>query len=307
MKSYDALVIGGGPAGMTAALYLLRSGRSLAWVEPFAPGGQVLSTERIDNYPGFPQGLMGFELADRFAEHLKSFSFDTYGEQVDALEPGAKKHLVQVGGQWLAARSVIVCTGAKWRSLGVPGEMRFTGKGVSYCAVCDGNFYRDQVVACIGGGDSALEESLYLAKIVRKIHLIHRRDEFRAVKLYRDKVLAEPKIEIHYNNVVRAFQGDEGLSSLLLENVQDGTQSELDVDGAFVFVGHDPQAGFLPGEVHCDDCGFVITDTEMRTNIPGIFAAGDIRSKLCRQVSTAVGDGATAANSASIYLESLDD
>jgi thioredoxin reductase (NADPH) len=307
MKRYDAIVIGGGPAGMTAALYLLRAGRSLAWVEPFAPGGQVLSTERIDNYPGFPEGLMGFELADRFAEHLKSFSFDTYGEQVDGLRVGREGHQVQIGEDSIASKVVVVCTGARWRSLNVPGESRLTGKGVSYCAVCDGNFYRDQVVACIGGGDSALEESLYLAKIVKKIHLIHRRDEFRAIKIYQDKVLAEPKIEVHYNTVVRAFQGENTLTSLLTENVQSKIQTEVEVDGAFVFVGHDPQADFLPADVHCDECGFVVTDTEMRTNVPGIFAAGDIRSKLCRQVSTAVGDGATAANSASIYLESFDD
>ena len=307
MKSYDALVIGGGPAGMTAALYLLRAGRTIAWVEPFAPGGQVLSTERIDNYPGFPGGIMGYELADLFAGHLKEFEFDTYTEQVEEVQVGSPRHRVRIGEKWVRAGAVIVCTGAKWRSLGVPGEQRLTGKGVSYCAVCDGNFYRDQEVACIGGGDSALEESLYLAKIVKKIHLIHRRDEFRGIKLYRDKVVAEPKIEIHYDTVVREFKGDEGLSSVLLENCRTGNRSELGVTGAFVFVGHDPQGGFLPDDVKLDGCGFVVTDQEMRTGIPGIFAAGDIRSKLCRQVSSAVGDGATAANSASIYLESLDD
>jgi len=307
MKSYDALVIGGGPAGMTAALYLLRAGRTIGWVEPFAPGGQVLSTERIDNYPGFPDGIMGFELADQFAGHLKEFSFDTYHDEVQEMHVGSPRHRVRIGGEWVQAGAMIVCTGARWRNLDVPGEQRLTGKGVSYCAVCDGNFYRDQVVACIGGGDSALEESLYLTKIVKKIHLIHRRDEFRGIRLYRDKVIAEPKIEIHYDTVVREFNGDDSLVSLGLENVRSKARSELDVNGAFVFVGHDPQGAFLPSEVERDRCGFVITDQEMRTSVPGMFAAGDIRSKLCRQVSTAVGDGATAANSASIYLESLDD
>jgi thioredoxin reductase (NADPH) len=307
MRQYDALVVGGGPAGITAALYLLRAGAKIACVEKLAPGGQVLMTEWIDNYPGFPKGVRGYEMADLFAAHLDGFPLDRYSEAVRVIKPAPGRNEVQIGEQWIRARTVIICSGAKHRSLGVPGEERLTGKGVSYCAICDGQFFRDQVVAAVGGGDSALEETLYLSKIVRKVYLIHRRDAFRGAKIYQDKVFAEPKIEIVLNSIVTEVVGDSEVKGVRLKNLVTGAETALDVNGVFIWVGIKPQVDFLPQELTRDPAGFIITDTEMRTNLPGIFAAGDVRSKLCRQVTTAVGDGATAAYAAGLFLEQINE
>ncbi|MCA1742554.1 MAG: thioredoxin-disulfide reductase [Desulfonatronovibrio sp.] len=303
MKDYEALIIGGGPAGITAALYLLRAGINIGWVEMLAPGGQVLMTEEIENYPGFPQGIKGYELIDKLTAHLESFDFDKIRDEVVAIEALPSKHKVKLSESEVTAKTIIICTGAKWKHLGIPGEDRLTGRGVSYCAVCDGNFFKNQDVACIGGGDTALEESLYLAKLVKKIYLIHRRDAFRGAKVYQDKVLKNPKIEVLYDTIATEFKGDTDLDGINIKNVKSGDESFLDVNGAFVFIGLDPAGGFYPQEIETDAIGFIKTDAEMMTNVPGIFAAGDIRSKNCRQVSTAVGDGATAAYNAQFYLE----
>lgn len=308
MKSYDAVVIGGGPAGMTAALYLLRSGVRTLMVEKLSPGGQVLLTEEIENYPGFPDGLKGWELADAFAAQLEKYQPEKILDEVREMKvdpEGKSGHQLLVGDEWIHARSLILCTGARYRKLGVPGEQRLIGRGVSYCALCDGNFYRDKVVAVVGGGNSALEESLYLAKLVKKIHLIHRRDDFRGLKCYQDKCFTHPAIEVVRSSVVTEILGENEVSGVAIENRNTGERSTLDVDGVFVFVGFEPNVSFLPKDVAMDANG-VITDTEMRTNVPGVFAAGDVRSKHCRQVATAVGDGATAANTAFAYLEQLD-
>lgn len=307
MKLYDAIVVGGGPAGITAALYLVRSGCTVALVEKLTSGGQVLQTESIENYPGFPKGIKGWELADAFAAHLEGLAVDRYSEAVTALEAGQGRHKMRVGEQWLEARSVVICSGASHKKLGLPDEARLAGRGVSYCAICDGNFFRGQNVAVVGGGNTALEESLYLSKIVHKVHLIHRRDAFRGAKIYQDRLeAAAEKVELVRNSVVTAIHGDNALTGLTVRNVQTGEERLIPVEGLFVFVGYEPSVDFVPQEVQRDAQGFIITDTEMRTSVPGIFAAGDIRSKLCRQVSTAVGDGATAAQAAFLYLEQLD-
>lgn len=303
MKVYDSVVIGGGPAGLTAALYLLRSGAKTALVEKLSPGGQVLMTETIDNYPGFPKGLKGYELSDLFAAHLDEFDVDRYTEEVLAFKPSPGKNLLQLGDTWVEAKTVIVCSGAQYRHLGLPNERELTGRGVSYCALCDGNFFRDQVVAVVGGGNAALEESLYLTKLVKKLYLIHRREQFRGCQCYDEKVRSHPKIELVLGHTISEIKGKDNLTGVVVENCATGTNREIELDGLFVFIGFMPQSGFFPEELEVDEDGFVITDTEMRTNLPGIFAAGDIRSKLCRQVSTAVGDGATAANTAFLYLE----
>ncbi len=303
MKEYESVVIGGGPAGITAALYLLRAGIQVAWVEKLSPGGQVLLTETIDNYPGFPQGIKGFELVDLFTAHLEGFDYDKFGDEALEIKALDGKFETVLSQESIISRSVIVTTGANWKKLGVPGEGRLNGRGISYCALCDGNFFKDQEVACIGGGDTALEESLYLTKLVKKVYLIHRRDAFRGSKIYQDKVVNNPKIDILYNTVVREFAGDQGLESVKLRNVQTGDETELKVEGAFIFIGLIPAAPSLPHEVETDDHGFIRTDTEMSTSIPGLYAAGDIRSKLCRQISTAVGEGAAAAHNVQVYLE----
>lgn len=307
MKNYDAVVIGGGPAGLTAALYLARSGVNIALVEKLSPGGQVLMTEEIENYPGFPKAVKGYELVDKFVEHLSAYEIARHSDEVRSITPQDGGYVVQVGDETLSAKAVLLCTGARYKHVGTPGEDMYLGRGVSYCALCDGNFFKGKTVAVIGGGNSALEESLYLARLVDKLYLIHRRDEFRGCKCYQNKCEMNPKIQILRSTIVDEIKGDpfKGVTSVALSDVKTGEKSELPVDGVFVFVGFEPVASFVPVGLDRDKAGFVNTDCEMRTNLPGFFAAGDVRSKNCRQVATAVGDGATAATAAYAYLESL--
>lgn len=307
MKLHDAVVIGGGPAGIAAALYLARSGCSVALFEQLTPGGQVLQTESLENYPGYPQGIKGYELADLFTAHLEGLNIDRPAGAVESVSGTAGRFIVRTdGGEENAARAVLVCSGARHRQLGLDNEDKLVGRGVSYCALCDGNFFRDQTVAVVGGGNAALEESLYLANIVGKLHLIHRRDGFRGLKVYQDRLESMPdKVQIHRSTVITSLEGEGQLTGLNLRNVQSGAEEYLPVDGLFVYVGFAPVTSFLPAELQRDDQGFIVTDTEMRTSIAGIFAAGDIRSKLCRQAITAAGDGATAAQAAFVFLEQL--
>lgn len=304
MKCYDAVVIGGGPAGMTAALYLARSELCVAMVEKLSPGGQMLMTHLIENYPGFPDGIEGWKLADLMAAHLDHYQVDRITDEVSAIESGAGCHRLRVGEATIEARAVILCTGARYKRVGIPGEKEFLGRGVSYCALCDGNFFKGQTVAVIGGGNSALEESLYLARLVKKLYLIHRRDDFRGQKCFQHKCGTNPVIEILRSSVVRAITGETGVCGIEVECVKTGASRHIDVDGVFVFVGFEPQGAFYPEGLDRDEQGFIVTDQEMRTSLEGIFAAGDIRSKSCRQVASAVGDGAQAAHAAYAYLSS---
>ncbi len=306
MKTYDSFVIGGGPAGITACMYLLRAGLEIGWAERLSPGGQVLNTEVIENYPGFPEGVRGYELMAQMEKHLSSFEFDKYMDEVSSLYHSNKKNIIKVGEQEVSARTVIICSGAYHRQLGVPGEKELTGKGVSYCALCDGMFFKDQIIACVGGGNTALEESLYLSKLAKKVYLIHRRDEFRGYKIYQQRVFNEPNIEVIFDTVVQEIEGTDKVEGVKLKNKKSGKSSFIKVDGVFIFVGMAPNINFVPNDLEMDDRGFIITDIEMRTNLPGIFAAGDVRSKRCRQVVTATGDGAAAAHSAYLFLSKQD-
>lgn len=311
MNTYDAVVIGAGPAGLTAALYLVRSGVKTALIEKTTAGGQVMGTAEIENYPGFPKGVKGWELSDLFAAHLEGYPLDHIHAEVESLELDMEQknpHRLNFaeGRESILAATVVVASGATHRHLGAPGEGRLIGKGVSYCAVCDGNFYAGQDVAVIGGGNSAFEESLYLSRIVNKIYLIHRREGFRCTKVYEDKVRAMPdKIELITSSVVESMNGADQLESITLHNVQTGQDRVIPVSGLFVYVGMAPNTAFLPSLLDTDEGGFIKTDQEMNTNVPGLYAAGDIRAKNCRQISSAVGDGATAATAALSYLEQL--
>ncbi len=304
MKRYDAVVIGGGPAGITAALYLARSDVSVLLVEKLSPGGQMLMTHLIENYPGFPEGIEGWKLADLMAAHLGHYAVDRIGDEVRAIETVGDVHRVTVGGETIEATAVVLCTGARYKRVGIPGEQEFAGRGVSYCALCDGNFFRGQTVAVIGGGNSALEESLYLSRLVKKLYLIHRRDDFRGQKCYQDRCSVSPVIEILRSTVVCSISGGDSVTGIEVRDVKSGECHTIPVDGVFVFVGFEPQGDFYPDGLERDGGGFIKTDEEMRTSIPGIFAAGDIRSKSCRQVATAVGDGASAAHAAYAYISS---
>ncbi|MBQ4615500.1 MAG: FAD-dependent oxidoreductase [Mailhella sp.] len=305
---YDAAVIGAGPAGITAALYLVRSGVSVALIESSAPGGQILATAEIENYPGFPKGVKGWEMADLFDAHLAEYPVvRVRGEVASVNAPAAEGGVCRIAladGEELEAKTVVVCTGARHRALGAPGEESFRGRGVSYCAVCDGNFYRGRDVVVVGGGNSALEEALYLARIVNKVYLVHRRDAFRGAKVYENKIRATENIELVTKSVIDEIRGgNAGMDSVAVRNVESGETRIIEAEGLFVYVGMEPVSSFLPEQVTRDAAGFVITDAEMCTSVPAIFAAGDIRSKRCRQVSSAVGDGATAATAALTYLE----
>jgi thioredoxin reductase (NADPH) len=305
VKSYDALVIGGGPAGITAAMYLARSACSVLICERLTPGGQVLMTDSLENYPGHPKGIKGYELADLFIAHLENLPVDRVAGSVDSVTGAAGKFTVCCAGQEYAGKTVLACTGARHRTLGMDREDALLGRGVSYCALCDGNFFKGRAVAVVGGGNSALEEALYLSKIADKVYLIHRREMFRGTKTFLERLKETGNVAILPNTIIADLHGDPSLTGLTLRNVQNGQERHLPVDGLFVYVGFEPATDFLPAEVLRDSQGFILTDTEMRTNIPGVFAAGDIRSKLCRQVITAAGDGATAAQAAFIFLEQL--
>ena len=302
MKRYDALVIGAGPAGSSAALYLARFGLSVAMVEKTTPGGLLLLTAEVENYPGINK-IAGYELADAMAAQLKPYDIEHIAGEVKAIEYSEEIKKVLIETEWVEASTIIICSGVKYRPLGVPGEEKYIGKGVSYCALCDGNFFRGQPIGVVGGGNSALEESLYLSRIVSDLHLIHRRGEFRAAPIYQERVKKQNNIHIEYHSVVSAMHGEHALEAVTIKDVRSGDERVLKINGLFVFIGFEPVGNFWPKDLNRDPQGFVITDAEMCTNLPGIFAAGDIRSKACRQIATAVGDAVTAANSAYLYLE----
>lgn len=306
MDVYDSVVIGAGPGGMTAALYLCRFGLRTAMLEKLTPGGQMLSTFEIGNYPGFPEGTPGWNLADNLAAHLKGYALDHFAREALELRSHDNLHFIKAEQGEIASRTVIVCSGAKPRKLGLADEERLTGRGVSYCAMCDGMFFKNKVVAVVGGGNAAIEEALHLSNLVQKLYLVHRRDDFRADKVYRDKLAHHMgNIELVMGYVVESLNGGDSLTGITIAPTGGGAPRILDVSGMFVFIGTEPANTFLPPGVETDEYGFIVTDCEMRTGIPGLYAAGDIRSKRCRQVVTAVGDGATAANAVFEYLERM--
>jgi thioredoxin reductase (NADPH) len=302
MSGHDLIIVGAGPAGLTAALYAGRSRVKTLVVEMMMPGGWTAVTDVLENYPGVGT-VHGVELAQRMAEQAKAFGAETVSGTVSAVEAGADGFAVAAGGETYGARAVIVASGTDFRKLGVPGEAELAGRGVSYCATCDGPFFRDREIAVVGGGDSALQEALYLTNFASRIYLIHRRDEFRAAPILAERVGESDKIECLCSHVVERINGTEGVESIDIRSKKSGEVGTLPVAGVFLFVGLEPRTGFLGGAVETDELGFVLTDQDMKTNVRGLLAAGDCRSKLLRQVSTAVGDGATAAFAAWQFLE----
>jgi len=301
----DLIIIGGGPAGLTAGLYNARARLDVLLLERLAPGGQVLTTDWVENYPGFPDGISGFELMDRMKTQAERFGLKIHGEEVLKLEVTEKRKAVLTGKGQLEAKAVILACGATWKKLGIEGEAHLMGRGVSFCATCDGPFYREQEVAVIGGGDTAVEEAIFLTRFVSKVHLVHRRDQLRATKLLQERAMAQEKIEFLWDTVPVKIIGKDGVDGIELKNVKTGSVTRLDVKGVFVFIGTIPNTELVRGQIELDESGFVVTDNDMQTSVPGVFAAGDIRSKLFRQISTAVGEGAAASFSAEKYIESL--
>jgi thioredoxin reductase (NADPH) len=299
----DAIIIGGGPAGLTAGLYLKRAGMDALLIEKGPVGGAILQTEQIENYPGFPKGVSGRELMQRMADQAREFGLDIMDfTPVSGITAQSEGFIVTAGDSTFQATSVIVTTGTEATKLGIPGEREFQGRGVSYCATCDGFFFTDEDVAVIGGGDAAIEEGLTLANIVRHVYVIHRRDSLRAQKILQERVFRNERVEILWNKKPVRISGDEGVQSISLEDTITHEVTELPVSAVFLYVGSHADTDFLGNLVERDPSGYICSTDDLSTRTTGLFVAGDVRQKGLRQVSTAVGDGAVAAVSAERYI-----
>lgn len=301
---HDIVIIGGGPAGLTAGLYAARARMNAVLIEKVGFGGQLLTYEKVENYPGFPEGIGAFDLSEFISAQAIKFGLKTISAEVRGLGIDGPVKTVDTETESLRTRTIVIASGASPNKLGVPGEREFTGRGVSYCAVCDAPFYRNQEVAVVGGGDTAIEEAVYLTRFASRVYVIHRRDQLRAAPVIQEKAVQNGKISLILDTVVQDVRGDDqGVSHLVLRGKKHGEISELPVRGVFMFVGIRPNTGFVPSPVERDPLGFIRTDQEMVTSVSGVFAAGDVRAKHLRQIATAVGDGATAAFNAGTYIE----
>jgi len=300
---YEVIIIGGGPGGLTAGLYTSRARLSTLLIESALFGGQMTTTELIENYPGFPQGVTGDELSRLMEDQAKKFGMKTVTQEVVKVSLKGDVKVVQTYETTYRCEALIVSTGAEYRKLGIPGEKEFAGKGVSYCATCDGAFFRDSQIVVVGGGDSALTEALFLTKFARELTIIHRRDALRGTKIYQERALASPKIKFLWNSIVQEIKGDSTVRSINVKNVKTGEIKEVETEGVFLFVGLVPRTQFLKGVVQMDEAGYILTNEDCETSTKGIFAVGDCRKKLLRQIATAVGDGATAAFASEKFLE----
>jgi len=303
-ESYDLVVVGGGPGGLTAGIYAMRAALKTALIEMGVPGGQMNNSDSIENWPG-DEFITGADLALKFSQHARSYGLDIIAQEAVEIKPGLDLHAVQLAsGDLLSTHAIILATGGSPRRLNIPGEKEHYGKGVSYCAVCDGFFFRDKTVVVVGGGDTAAEESLYLAKLAKQVYLVHRRDALRAGALLQQRVKAECKIEILWDSLVTEIRAnDQGVSEVQLQNAQTGKKSELAADGVFIFIGFDPNNKLVPAGTKMNAAGYVVTDEKCETNIPGIYVIGDLREKYFRQIVISASDGATAALAAAHYVE----
>ncbi len=304
-KIYDVIIIGAGPAGMTAAVYTSRGNLSTLMIERGIPGGQMANTEEIENYPGF-EHILGPDLSTKMFDHAKKFGAEyAYGDVTDVVDGISYKTIV-AGGKEYKARAIIITTGAEYRKMGIPGESDLTGRGVSYCAVCDGAFFRGKELVVVGGGDSAVEEGAYLTRFASKVTIVHRREALRAQKILQDRAFANEKIEFIWNSTVKKVNDKDGkVGSVTLVSTIDGTEKEFETNGMFVYIGMDPLTAPFEKLGILDENGYVTTNDIMETKVPGIYAAGDVREKLLRQVVTATGDGSIAAQAVQKYIEEL--
>ena len=305
-ETHDVVIIGAGPAGLAAAVYTGRARLRTIVLEKALPGGQILLTDWVENYPGFPEGIAPFELIERFKAQAAKFGAAVETDEARSIRKEGEGWVVTGVNREYRARAVIIATGAAYRKLGIPGEAKLTGKGVSYCATCDGPFFRDALVAVVGGGDNALTEAEFLTRFARKLYVIHRRDRFRAIKILQERVLANPKIEVLWSSIVEAAEGESQLERILVRNVRDGKARPLPLDGLFVSIGMDPHTEFVKGLVELNEWREIKVKTNMATSEAGIFAAGDVADSCPKQVITAAGSGVTAALSVNEYLESLE-
>ncbi|MCF6178756.1 MAG: thioredoxin-disulfide reductase [Geopsychrobacter sp.] len=303
---YDIIIIGGGPAGMTAGLYASRAELKTLLVEKMIMGGQMMTTTKVENWPGYPGGIDGPELMMRFQEHCVEFGLETTTGEVEKIEDLGTQKRLSIDGKEYLCQALIIATGANPRKLGVEGEAALVGRGVSYCATCDGAFFRNVPIAVIGGGDTAAEEALFLTRFASKVYMVHRRDEMRATKILQTRVLKNEKIEMVWDSVVTGLDSDNtGLTGIQVENVKTGAARSLEAVGMFAAVGVTPITQFVEGIVDLDASGYIKAGEDTHTTVAGIFAAGDCRTNVLKQVSTAVGDGAVAATQAEKYIEEL--
>lgn len=305
-KIYDAIIIGGGPAGLTAGIYLDRARMNTLLIEKALPGGQAILTEIIENYPGFPLGIAGPELMQKMEEQAIRFGLKIeYGETVEVKIKEDKVKIVKINNKEYKTLAIILASGAEASKLGVPGEEELRGRGVSYCATCDAPFFKDQKIVVVGGGDTAIEEALYLTKFAQEVTIIHRRDRLRATRILQERVFSNKKINFSWDSVVTKILGKEKVEGILVQNKKTGEEKEIFCQGVFVFVGNIPNSKFLNKIIKLDEKGYILTDDNMMTSQEGIYACGDVRKKLLKQVVTACGEGATAAFAAQKYIEGL--
>ena len=302
---YDLIIIGSGPAGLTAGIYASRARLSTLVLEQnFVSGGQIIDTYEIDNYPGLP-GISGMDLADKMSQHAEKLGVAIENVIVTSLDLTGPVKKVITDDSVYEAKAVIIASGATHSHLGAPGEEEFAGHGVSYCATCDGGFYRKKDTLVVGGGDVAVEDAIYLARLCNKVYVVHRRDELRAAKVLQENLLSLPNVEMIWNSVVKTINGTDKVESVTVTNVKDGSERTIPVQGAFIAVGISPRSEFAKNHIEMDEKGYIIADETGRTSVPGVFAAGDVRGKQLRQVVTAVADGANAVTSVEKYLLTL--
>jgi thioredoxin reductase (NADPH) len=302
--NYQVIIIGGGPAGLTAGLYCARSRFATLLVERGILGGQITNAERVENYPGFPEGVPGIELGQLIHEQATGYGLETLAAEFIKIAPSPKNNMVNTSEGDIIAESIVIASGAQYRKLDVPGEGEYVGKGVSYCATCDGPLFKGKTVAVVGGGDSAVTEALYLSKFASLVKVVHRRSQLRASQIFEERARAEPKIEFIWDTVVTQIEGDAVVRQLRLRNTKNDRISVLELAGVFVAIGSRPNSTQWQGVLPLDEEGYIITNELMETKIPGVFAAGDVRHNSARQAITAAGDGATAAISAARFLSS---
>jgi thioredoxin reductase (NADPH) len=303
-ETYEVIIVGAGPAGLTAGLYSQRAALKTVLFERGLIGGQIAISKDVENYPGV-EAITGFDLAEKMAHHARSFGLNVVQQEVEAVTAGPDIHSVRLaGGELVRTVALILAAGGSVRKLGIPGEGEYLGLGVSYCATCDGFFFRGKTVVVVGGGDTAVEEALYLSKLARKVYLIHRKKTLRASKILQSRLLSEPMIEIVWNTIITEIRGSgSAVEAVSLENTETGEKGELKTDGVFIFIGYSPNNQLIPSGVRMNEQGFVITDEKCATNIPGIFAVGDIRQKFANQIVVAAADGCIAALAAAHYVE----
>jgi len=301
---YDLIILGGGPAGLTAGIYAMRAALKTVLIEKGLAGGQVANSDSVENYPGF-EYITGFELSQKFLQHAKSYNLEVIQQEVVEIEPGLDYHSVQLaGGKTIHAYALIIALGGSPLKLGVPGEDEYYGKGVSYCATCDGFFFKNKTVLVVGGGDTALEEALYLAKLCKHVYLAHRRDAFRGSRILQQRVFGECKIEVLWNTVITEIKADEdGVCAVEAQDTKTGELRKLATDGVFIFIGFSPNNKLVPAGIPMDAGGYVMTDEKCETKIPGVYVVGDLRHKYARQIVIAASDGCMAALAAAHYVE----